>query len=198
VVQKLILSTCAILALLALILSPASSQKKKYTYVGTAECKSCHGTDALGNQSKIWEATPHAKAYRNLRTEKGAKIAEKVKVASPSEDQQCLRCHSPAGAENAKLASEGVGCEACHGPASEYLDLSNHGALNDKEKDYARATSFGMYKTIGYEGIKLRERMCRRCHTLDRPCVPEDIDERKRQDLALSVIADFVFRHPLR
>jgi hypothetical protein len=196
--KKLTISLCVVCALLAFLFSPASSQKKKSVYVGSAECKKCHGTDALGNQTRVWEGTLHSKAYRNLRTEKGNIIAEKAHVASPSEDQQCLRCHSPAGAENPKLASEGVGCEACHGPASEYIDLSNHGALGDKEKDYARATSYGMYKVLGYEGIKLRERMCKRCHTLERPCVPDDIEERKRQDISLSVIADFVYRHPLK
>jgi hypothetical protein len=196
--KKLVFSLCAALALAVVLLSPASSQKKKFTYVGITECKKCHGTSAIGNQIRAWEGTLHSKAYRNLRTERGIKVAEKAKVASPSEDQQCIRCHSPSGAENPSLASEGVGCEACHGPASEYVDLSNHGALGDKEKDYARATSHGMYKVLGYGGIKLRERMCRRCHTLDRPCIPDDIEERKRQDLSLSVIADHVFKHSLK
>ncbi|MGL4369536.1 MAG: hypothetical protein ACRCUT_07680, partial [Spirochaetota bacterium] len=99
---------------------------------------------------------------------------------------------------NQVTASEAVGCEACHGPASGYGDISNHAAYGDKEKDYSRAVSYGMYKILNIEGIKLREKMCRRCHVTQRPCAPEDPDEKKRQELALSVIADFVFKHPLK
>ena len=93
---------------------------------------------------------------------------------------------------------EAVGCEACHGPASGYGDITNHAAYGDKQKDYLKAASFGMYKVLGLEGIKLREKMCRRCHILDRPCAPQDPEERKKSELALSVIADFVFKHPLK
>ena len=185
-------------AIIAITVFPALSQKAKYTYVGVQECRKCHSSDAIGNQYRVWESSPHAKAWRNLRTEKAKKIGEKVGVANPSEDPACLKCHTTGGGKIAATASEAVGCEACHGPASGYGDISNHAAYGDKEKDYARAASFGMYKILNIEGIKLREKMCRRCHVTDRPCAPEDIEERKKQELALSVIADFVFKHPLR
>ncbi|HNX60039.1 MAG TPA: cytochrome c family protein [Spirochaetota bacterium] len=184
--------------LLAVILKPASSEKQKYEYVGMSECAKCHGTGALGNQVAIWQGTPHARAARVLRTERASIIAKKLNIENPSEAPECLKCHTTGGGKVVKLAAEGVGCEACHGPASAYGDITNHAPYGDREKDYARAVSFGMYKTLGIDGIKLRERMCKRCHTLNRPCAPEDAEERKRQELALSVIADFIYRHPVR
>jgi Cytochrome c554 and c-prime len=195
--QFAISAVCVTAALLALYMTPLQSQKN-YSYIGMSECKKCHGTDSLGNQIKVWDSNPHSMAYRNLRTEKGVKIGEKYKIKTPSESLQCLKCHTTGGGSEPKTATEGVGCEACHGPASGYGELSNHGAFANKEKDYQTAVSHGMYKTLGYEGIKLREKMCKRCHTNDRLCAPEDIVERKKQELSLSVIADFIFRHPLR
>ena len=47
-----------------------------FTYVGSKECKDCHGEDAIGNQYKIWESSPHAKAYDLLIGEKAGIIAE--------------------------------------------------------------------------------------------------------------------------
>jgi hypothetical protein len=177
---------------------PVFSEKQKYTYVGIKECKTCHSADAIGNQYKIWESSPHAKSYRNLRTEKAKTIGESVGVKEPYKDQACLKCHTTGGGMDSKTAEEAVGCEACHGPASGYGDITNHAAYGDKQKDYLKAVSFGMYRILGLEGIKLRERMCKRCHTLERPCAPADPEERRRAELALSVIADFVFKHPLK
>ncbi|MGL4370144.1 MAG: multiheme c-type cytochrome [Spirochaetota bacterium] len=191
-------ATAVTIIILLIAVIPAVPQKGKYTYVGMKECRKCHESDAIGNQYRAWESSPHSKAWRNLRTEKAKIIGAKIGVANPSEDTACLKCHTTGGGKNQVTASEAVGCEACHGPASGYGDISNHAAYGDKEKDYARAVSYGMYKILNIEGIKLREKMCRRCHVTHRPCAPEDPDEKKRQELALSVIADFVFKHPLK
>ena len=195
---SVIIAASLTLGALAWSFFPVFSEKMKYTYMGAKECKVCHAADAIGNQYKIWEASPHAKAYRNLRTEKAKTIAESVGVKVPYNDQACLKCHTTGGGQDPKLAEEGVGCEACHGPASGYGDITNHAAYGDKIKDYQKAVTFGMYRTLGIEGIKLRERMCKRCHTLDRPCAPNDPEERRRSELALSVIADFIFKHPIK
>lgn len=177
---------------------PLFSERAKYTYIGIQACKVCHAADAIGNQYKIWESSPHAKAYRNLRTEKAKNIGETVGVKEPYKDPSCLKCHTTGGGMDPKCAEEAVGCEACHGPASGYGDITNHAAYGDKQKDYIKAGSFGMYKILGIEGIKLREKMCKRCHTVDRPCAPTDPEERRRSELALSVIADFIFKHSLK
>ena len=177
---------------------PASSEKSRYTYLGVQTCRTCHSADAIGNQYKVWESSPHAKAYRNLRTEKARAIADEAGIKTPYEDPACLKCHTTGGGMDPNVAEEAVGCEACHGPASGYGDISGHAGYGDKQKDYLKASTLGMYKILGLEGIKLREKMCRRCHVLDRPCAPKNPEERKRSDLALSVIADFVFKHPLK
>lgn len=197
-IQSILIALAVTLFAAAWGVYPVFSQKMKYSYVGAKECKVCHGADAIGNQYKIWEGSPHAKAYRNLRTEKARQIGEAVGVKEPYSDKACLKCHTTGGGQDPKLAEEGVGCEACHGPASGYGDITNHAAYGDKIKDYQKAVTFGMYRTLGLEGIKLREKMCKRCHTLERPCAPTDPEERRRSELALSVIADFVFKHPLK
>jgi hypothetical protein len=189
---------CAALALTAFLIRPASSEKQKYEYIGVSECTPCHGTDAMGNQVRAWQNSAHSKAARVLRSERAVVVAKRLNIDSPTTNPECLKCHTTGGGKVEKTISEGVGCEMCHGPASMYYDIASHAPYGDKQKDYARAQSFGMYKILDIEGIKLRERMCRRCHTLDRPCMPDDPQEKKRQELALSVIADFIFAHPLR
>ena len=198
--NKLHLFLCAGITIAAICAAAtaAMSDKMKYSFVGSQECRKCHSSDSIGNQYRVWENSPHSKAYRNLRTEQGKKIGESAGIKNPPEDQACLKCHTTGGGKDPKTAAEGVGCEACHGPASGYGEISNHAAYGDKEKDYARATTYGMYKILDIEGIKLREKMCRRCHTVERPCAPSDPDEKKRSELALSVIADFIFKHPLK
>ena len=49
--------------------------------------------------------------------------AQKV-AADAACNPKCLKCHSPLAEKAAELAAEGVTCEVCHGPGSEYKKLS--------------------------------------------------------------------------
>lgn len=169
----------------------------KHTYTGVDECKRCHANDGIGNQYQRWLSNPHSKAYKTLSTGPAMEVAKRVNVAVPSEDAACLKCHTTGGG-TAGITPEGVGCEACHGPGSAYHELSAHASFTDREAAYKRAISNGMYPVIGIEHIKYREKLCRRCHTQTRPCVPQDPQKAKEQQLALDSIANFVFRHPIR
>lgn len=87
------------------------------TYVGSASCKQCHG-----DAHAVWGKSGHAHAFETL-----------VKAGADA-DPNCIACHTvgfgkesgyrrPFAAE--KLTD--VGCESCHGPASEHLDRHLHG-----------------------------------------------------------------------
>jgi hypothetical protein len=104
-------------------------------YVGASKCKICHKGEAKGNIYEIWEASRHAHAYETL-VEKGEQ-----------ENPECLACHvtgynqptgwGAEGVENEKFA--GVGCEACHGPGSDYWKMS---IMKDREQAVAAGLQF--------------------------------------------------------
>ncbi len=114
----------------------ASSGPTKFAYVGTKTCRTCH----LG-EHKSWEATRMAKTFDALAPGGGRDMRVKVGLDPDKDyrgDGECLACHvtgfgHPGGyevpekgdrtaAREAK-ARESVGCEACHGPGSEYVKL---------------------------------------------------------------------------
>ncbi len=198
--NRIVYSTTGILVFLLSILEPVESQRVRSQYVGVSVCRKCHGSEAMGNQYRIWEASPHASAFIMLRLPKAKQIAKKVSVQNPSEDPKCLKCHTTGGGRSEVTRDEGVGCEACHGPGSRYFEFSNHASYLDRESAYKKAIGLGMYPVRGINGIKFRERMCKRCHRDQRPCFPEDADEQKRRRLSLSIIADLPskLKHPLR
>jgi hypothetical protein len=168
------------------------------SFIGIGECRRCHEAEGIGNQYKAWASTPHARAYQLLQEEKAMAIAGKVSAGNPAANTACLKCHTTGGGKTEGTRTEGVGCEACHGPGSLYHEFSNHASFDNREASYRKAVSLGMYPVIGIDGIKAREKLCRFCHNEDRPCLPDSMEERKRQRLPLSLIADFVFKHPVR
>ncbi|HSV97596.1 MAG TPA: cytochrome c family protein [Spirochaetota bacterium] len=196
--KKLAVAASAV-AILALVpTEPIESRRNFPSFIGVSECKKCHDADSIGNQHKIWLGSPHARAYQSLSLDKGLEIARKAGVEAPAQSLACLKCHTTGGGKTEAAKTEGVGCEACHGPGSLYHEFSNHASFEARENSYRKAVSLGMYPILGYDGIKTRERLCRYCHTEERPCYPESAEERKRQKLPLGLIADFVFKHPIR
>jgi formate-dependent nitrite reductase cytochrome c552 subunit len=118
------------------------------SYVGAKKCKMCHS-----KQYKSWEQTKMAQTFAVLKP--GVRAEEKKKAnfdpqKDYTSDRRCLPCHTtgygrPGGfvslGETPHLA--GVQCEACHGPASEYL---KEGRMTLKNPKYKRADllNFGL------------------------------------------------------
>jgi hypothetical protein len=122
----------------AAMAAPDSAQiavsESDYTYVGTKKCKSCHL-----DVHKSWEKTKMGTAFETLKPghAREAKLsfgfdADKDYTA----DATCLPCHTtgfgkPGGYEipadkraaRKMKARQGVGCESCHGPGSEYVEI---------------------------------------------------------------------------
>lgn len=113
----------------------------EYKYIGSAKCKMCHSSDAKGNQYKVWSDSKHAKAYLDLASEEAKKNAEKAGLKTdPQKSPECLKCHVTAFGVNDSLKeasfdiSEGIGCETCHGPGSDYKGLS---VMKERQKAIA-------------------------------------------------------------
>jgi YVTN family beta-propeller protein len=95
-------------------------------YIGSLGCAACHSGSRMGNQYSVWRMSPHARAYAVLGSPAGLKLAAERGVADPQKSPECLKCHATASSLEPGsylpgfAVSEGVGCEACHGPGSEY------------------------------------------------------------------------------
>jgi YVTN family beta-propeller protein len=94
-------------------------------YVGSAACGSCHRGREHGHQYSLWRLSKHALAWAVLGTPRAYEIAKKQGVqGQPSRSPQCLKCHTTeqgGACLTSFTVDEGVGCEACHGPGSEYM-----------------------------------------------------------------------------
>jgi len=128
--------------------APAAPAAK---YVGVAACKPCHTGEAKGKIYESWMETAHAKAFEKLGAEN-------------QKNDACLACHTTgkgktiaAGKTAADL--QGVQCEACHGPGSEYKALS---VMKDKAASMAKGL------------ITPTDKVCATCHTatLPKECWP--------------------------
>ncbi|MCX8123632.1 MAG: cytochrome c family protein [Spirochaetes bacterium] len=184
--------------LVILLCIPLIAARQTATFVGVAICKKCHESDAIGNQYKSWQQSPHSKAYLLLKQEKALALAKALSIENPAFHEQCVKCHTTGSGKNPAIYEDGVGCESCHGPGSIYNSYENHVALGNRDVAYKKAVSLGMYPILGTDGIKAREKVCRSCHNEKRPCYPKDPAEQQHQYLPLQLIADFAFPHRLR
>lgn len=97
------------------------------TFVGVEKCKPCHRPEF-----ETWSQSAHAEATKNAK-------------AAPGFEARCLACHAttPDG------ALEGVQCEACHGPGSQYWPIP---VMMHRDKSVAAGL---VLPALG---------MCNRCH----------------------------------
>jgi hypothetical protein len=103
-----------------------------YEYVGSKVCGTCHTGEEVGGQYVHWMRSRHALGYWHLATDWASFLAaareEYADVKTPIEEPRCLKCHVT-GAQDPEATyaatfreEEGIGCETCHGPGSEYVD----------------------------------------------------------------------------
>ena len=161
--KKLVLFLSVIFILPTLL----SAQDAKFTYIGAQKCKICHRKPDQGEQFGIWEKSQHAKAYETLKSEQSQKIAKErgLKVAA-NEAPECLKCHvtaydQPAEMKDKKFAVEdGVQCESCHGPGSEYKSKK---IMEDRELSIKN----GLNPILVSDGSA--EKQCKTCHNEESP-----------------------------
>jgi len=138
---------------------PADS---KFSFVGSQKCGMCHKSDKQGKQLSIWQNSAHAKAFKTLQSEEANKIAkEKGFKTAAAETEACLKCHASGYEKGAKVTgkfdvADGVQCETCHGPGSEYQALKIM-------KDRKLAVQNGL---VVHEQ---KEKFCTGCHNKESP-----------------------------
>jgi len=142
------------LAALALLILAIPAISQEFAYVGAQKCQVCHKSESQGRQYPIWEASKHSKSLEALTSPKAADVCKAMGVEKPADDPRCLKCHSPLAAKAPELKTDGVSCEVCHGPGSEYKKLS-------VMKDKAAAVKNGLILYGSPEAIKAQ---CLKCH----------------------------------
>lgn len=161
------LSLTYILAIIIFAGYSHGQDEKTNSYVGYEACGMCHKTEKQGKQLDIWKESKHSQAFKSLQTEKADKIAadlgHKTKAA---ETEACLKCHTPQfNIDKALLGAkfnleDGVQCESCHGPGSNYKSLKIM-------KNRADAVANGL---VVPEKI---EDFCTSCHNSESPTFVE-------------------------
>jgi hypothetical protein len=139
-------------------LKPSAVQ---HQYVGVAKCAICHKSEAIGNQYGHWMKSKHSQAFAALATPAALEFAKKRGIQGPPQKAgECLKCHTtgwgkPASAFASPIKpEEGVGCEACHGPGSDFR------AINIM-KDHNAAIAAGLWSPD--------EHTCTTCHNQESP-----------------------------
>ena len=118
------------LALLALPAAAGRAQAKKQpVYVGARTCAACHEGRHAGNQYSHWLMSRHAQAWADLAQPEAKEMARLSGITDvPERSPICLGCHATAAETEAWerdadfRLEDGVQCEKCHGPGSEYMD----------------------------------------------------------------------------
>ncbi len=142
-------------------------------YVGTNSCAAanCHGGDGSGpswssSYSDWVQRDSHARSFSVLLGDRSRAIVKALGYAQPAhKSPACLNCHAlpatPDGSagRHLRLATDGVSCETCHGPAS--LWITRHVRRDWPSEKAARAKSMGFYDTAD---LRLRTRICTGCH----------------------------------
>jgi hypothetical protein len=155
----------AISSLIVVLLLPFTFilAQTEHGYEGAEACGMCHKTEKQGSQLSIWQNSSHSKAYETLKSEEANKIAnDKGFETAAAETPECLKCHASGYNIDAKLLGkkfkmeDGVQCETCHGPGSDYKAMK---VMKDKEL----AVKNGL---IMHDDL---EHFCIGCHNAESP-----------------------------
>ena len=114
----------------ALVGAVAHAQEKQPVYVGALACAECHEGHGTGEQFSHWLLSSHAKAWASLALPEAKEMARLSGITDvPERSPICLGCHATAAeteewerVEGFRL-EDGVQCEKCHGPGSEYMSV---------------------------------------------------------------------------
>jgi hypothetical protein len=155
--------------------------KGAFKYQGPGACSGCHtqstGSFPLG-ASQVWQHHVHSTAYQSLKREYTREIARRTRgIDDPLNDWRCVKCHTTAyGAPESQIADtysheDGVSCEVCHGPSSEYAEADHGPGVANRE-----AMGFRILKDLPE-----RRAVCTSCHNTASPTyVPFNLREFSR------------------
>ena len=141
--RKIVVALTAVGMVLSIFAAIGIAEEGAHQYIGVSKCKTCHKSEAKGDQFGKWAASKHAQAYEVLASEAAIAIGKEKGIDNPQTSAKCLGCHVTgyAAAAEQKAESydqtEGVGCEACHGPGADYKNMKIM-------KDQAAAVAVGL------------------------------------------------------
>lgn len=167
--KKVFITGLTLIIAVFIVLSSTVNSKNagSFKYVGVSKYVTCHKTDAQGKQQDIWKNSGHSQAWKTLLTEAADKIAkDKGFNTKASETPQCIKCHVlgkdivPEELTESFSKEDGVQCESCHGPGSEYKALS---IMKDKQKSIEN----------GLNPISDKNQLCVSCHNPESPTYKE-------------------------
>jgi hypothetical protein len=152
-----------VLVLPAFIALTAAAEQPKYMGPGSCNGSSCHGATSTapesarriqGNEYAIWYSRDKhfTKAYKVLTEPRARRMGEILKIADVSTDKRCTVCHV---AGSPQQPSDGVACEACHGPAEQWLQS------HTERNSHAASVAKGMIDT---KNLEVRAKTCLGCH----------------------------------
>ena len=134
-----------------------------------AACTNCHTP-----QNEWWFSDPHYASVepffdeepRNLQIGRlyGLKTSEITRG-----NQVCMDCHATViSGRESRDVQDGVGCESCHGPAGDYIEIHKEGekSLGESRPGYQKALEAGMVKL---RDLEERAQACTGCHYIVEP-----------------------------
>ena len=141
--------------------------------LGAKTCLECHGAE-----HEVWKGTKHFRSFREVhRSDKAKGILKAVGEKRMKGNETCTLCHyamEQKSATGKARAKSGPGCESCHSPASEWLNIhNNYGGPNVKRdtetpehraERLAQSAENGMILSSDRYGIAEN---CMACHGLN-------------------------------
>jgi hypothetical protein len=163
-----------LLLLVSSVLAFAQPQEpNKFNGPGSCASPACHGavevrseTPVQQNEYSIWVVKDkHARAFSVLSNDVAKRISRLMDLKQPDMEPRCLGCHAlnakdTERAETFRDISDGVSCESCHGPASNWL-----GKHTEKDWKHEDSVKLGMKDLRDPAN---RAENCLRCHLGDK------------------------------
>jgi hypothetical protein len=148
-------------------------EPNKFNGPGSCASPACHGavevrseTPVQQNEYSIWVVKDkHARAFSVLSNDVAKRISRLMDLKQPDMEPRCLGCHAlnakdTERAETFRDISDGVSCESCHGPASNWL-----GKHTEKDWKHEDSVKLGMKDLRDPAN---RAENCLRCHLGDK------------------------------
>jgi hypothetical protein len=157
----------AVFLMMTSVVMTSAQTTPRYTGPGSCSSPSCHGSvqirnsaSVLQNEYSTWAVSDkHARSSTVLNNDISKRMGRILKV-QPETSDKCLDCHKLNVAQSEQSRSfdmgDGVSCESCHGPASEWL-----GPHTTREWTHERSVKAGM---IDARDPIRRAENCLSCH----------------------------------
>ncbi len=146
--------------------APPAAGSPRLVGVGGCAAAGCHnagGAPGLaGSEYSTWVHDPHGRAAATLQSPRYKAILLRLRDTAYTEEL-CLKCHATPTAADApppaELLADGVGCEACHGPAERWRTVHYQGWWKQQSAEQKQA--YGLYPT---KDLTKRVEKCAACH----------------------------------